>query len=310
MEKFVEMTFIFFIGSLSGWTLELFFRRFVSQKRWVNPGFLNGPYLPLYEFGLLGLYLVCRIDLSRFNLVSTWEVFIKMMFILVLMTLIEYFAGLIFIKGMKIKLWDYSSQWGNVQGIICPLFSLMWGVIGLIYYLFIDPRIVDGVIWLSKNLAFSFVIGVLCGIFLIDVCKSFNIASKIRKVAVKEHAIIAFEKFKVIVQEREKKLAKKVSFFVPFKSSESINDILTDYIKNGKTKFVDLITITEEEADKLSLVGFVCSCLGLNFVSLLICIGGSKSTKNKKLWISGIIISTIEIIVIVVLLFLYGFKLI
>ena len=93
MEKFVEMTFIFFIGSLSGWTLELFFRRFVSQKRWVNPGFLNGPYLPLYGFGLLGLYLVCRIDLSRFNLVSTWEVFIKMMIILVLMTLIEYIAS-------------------------------------------------------------------------------------------------------------------------------------------------------------------------------------------------------------------------
>ena len=310
MEKFVEMTFIFFIGSLSGWILELFFRRFVSQKRWVNPGFLIGPYLPLYGFGLLGLYLVCRIDLSKINLTPIWQVFVKMLIILILMTLIEYLAGLIFIKGMKIKLWDYSSRWGNIQGIICPLFSLMWGVIGFIYYLFIDPRIVDGVMWLSKNLAFSFVIGVLCGIFIIDVCKSLNLANKIRRVAVKEHVVVAFEKFKLIVQEREKKIAKKASFFLPFKSSESISDLLTDYIKNGKTKFVDLITITEEEADKLAIIGFITSCLGLNFISLLICIGGKKSTKHKKMWKCGIILSTLEIIVIVVLLFLYGFKVI
>ena len=302
----IKYLFIFSVFSIVGWIIESVFRS-INNKKIVNPGFMSGCVVPIYGFGALALNIMG----DFFDRIKCSNKIIIIFFISVfVLSLLELFSGIMAEKLFRIKLWDYSSQWGNIQGIICPLFSLMWGVIGLIYYLFIDPRIVDGVIWLSKNLAFSFVIGVLCGIFLIDVCKSFNIASKIRKVAVKEHAIIAFEKFKVIVQEREKKLAKKVSFFVPFKSSESINEILTDYIKNGKTKFVDLITITEEEADKLSIVGFVCSCLGLNFISLLICIGGSKSTKNKKLWLSGIIISTIEIIVIVVLLFLYGFKLI
>ena len=47
------LAFLFFVGSLTGWVLELFYRRFVSQKKWVNPGFLSGPYLPIYGFGLV-----------------------------------------------------------------------------------------------------------------------------------------------------------------------------------------------------------------------------------------------------------------
>ena len=54
------------------------------------------------------------------------------------MTFTEYIAGLIFIKGLKIKLWDYSNRRGNIQGIVCPLFSLLWGLIaaGFVYLLF------------------------------------------------------------------------------------------------------------------------------------------------------------------------------
>ena len=41
-------------------------------------------------------------------------------------TLIEYFAGLIFIKGMHVKLWDNSDEKFNIQGIICPKFTFFW----------------------------------------------------------------------------------------------------------------------------------------------------------------------------------------
>ncbi|MCR5514667.1 MAG: putative ABC transporter permease [Bacilli bacterium] len=47
---------LFVVGSLIGWVIELLFRRFVSQKKWVNPGFLTGPYLPIYGFDVLVLY--------------------------------------------------------------------------------------------------------------------------------------------------------------------------------------------------------------------------------------------------------------
>lgn len=52
MEFFLTLTFLFAVGALCGWVIELFFRR-LNSKKWINPGFLHGPYLPLYGFGLV-----------------------------------------------------------------------------------------------------------------------------------------------------------------------------------------------------------------------------------------------------------------
>ena len=79
-------------------------------------------------------------------------------------TLVEYVAGLIFIKGMHVRLWDYSKQWGNIQGIICPKFTLAWALLSAAYYFFVHPRIENALAWLSNNLAFSFIIGFFYGV--------------------------------------------------------------------------------------------------------------------------------------------------
>ena len=62
MNFFLILAYLFFIGSTAGWVIELFFRRFISranpQRKWINPGFCVGPYLPLYGFGLCIMYLL------------------------------------------------------------------------------------------------------------------------------------------------------------------------------------------------------------------------------------------------------------
>ena len=51
---YLESIFILFIiGAILGWILELFYRRFITMKKWINPGFLKGPYLPIYGIGVL-----------------------------------------------------------------------------------------------------------------------------------------------------------------------------------------------------------------------------------------------------------------
>lgn len=55
----------------------------------------------------------------------------------IVMTLLEYIAGLIFIKGMKVKLWDYTNEKFNLQGIICLRFSVYWAILGAVYYFLI-----------------------------------------------------------------------------------------------------------------------------------------------------------------------------
>ena len=49
--------FLFFLGSTVGWIIELFYRKII-HGRWNNPGFLHGPYLPIYGFGLCLLTLI------------------------------------------------------------------------------------------------------------------------------------------------------------------------------------------------------------------------------------------------------------
>jgi uncharacterized membrane protein len=128
----LTLAFLFFLGAVIGWVIELFFRRMFGDKKWVNPGFLKGPYLPIYGLGLDILFLLCRIDLTAIP--YPWlRVALLLVIMCVAMTGIEYVGGIIFIKGMKIKLWDYSRQWGNIQGIICPLFSFLWTAVGAFY---------------------------------------------------------------------------------------------------------------------------------------------------------------------------------
>ena len=71
INDFLVFAFLFFIGSCLGWCMELLFRRFVSksnkERKWINPGFCTGPYLPLYGVGLCVLFLVANLEKYRFT---------------------------------------------------------------------------------------------------------------------------------------------------------------------------------------------------------------------------------------------------
>ena len=64
---FVIAAFLFFTGSVLGWVIELFYRKFFErvqnpQRRWVNPGFLTGPWLPVYGIGALALFAMSFVE--------------------------------------------------------------------------------------------------------------------------------------------------------------------------------------------------------------------------------------------------------
>ena len=166
MKYLVIISTLFVIGSLLGWVIELFFRRFVSQKKWMNPGFLTGPYLPIYGFGVAVLYGVSNIPLGIESQVL--DITMRVIIIGFGMTLIEFIAGLIFIRGLKIKLWDYSDRKGNIMGIICPSFSLIWLVVGSLYYFLLNPVLVKGISWISENLIYTYFVGAVIGAILVD----------------------------------------------------------------------------------------------------------------------------------------------
>ena len=192
MSYLVIISTLFVIGSLGGWVIELFFRRFVSQKKWMNPGFLTGPYLPIYGFGVLVLYAVSNIPLGIDG--HIWDVIIRIIIIGVGMSLIEFIAGLIFIKGLGIKLWDYSNRKGNIMGIICPSFSIIWLIVGSLYYFSLNPVLVQGITWIAENLIYTYFIGAVIGAMIVDFAYSIHLATKLK--VFNEYRALRFEEFK------------------------------------------------------------------------------------------------------------------
>lgn len=226
MNLFLTLAFLFCIGSVLGWGLEVIFRRFFSAHHWVNPGFLVGPYLPLYGSSLCVLYLLAMLE----PLMPGDSPWLKKILLFVVMALaitaLEYVAGMIFIHGMKIKLWDYSDRWGNVKGIICPLFTFFWLVLSAVYYFLIHPHILSALHWLAENLAFSFCIGFFYGIFLIDV----GLMVKIRAFAAETNIVVRVEELREdIHQALQKKNVRR--FFFPMHGGVPVREMLDQYVK-------------------------------------------------------------------------------
>ena len=188
-EIFILLCFLFFFGAVVGCFIELFYRRFISKanpnRLWLNPGFLTGPYLPLYGCGVVVLYALSYLEklLVRFDTGGILHYVIMFFIMAAAMTLVEYIAGIIFVKGMHIKLWDYSNEKGNIQGIICPKFTFFWGVLSLLYYFFLYPPITRMIMWFLNHQLFSFVVGVFFGAFVIDFAISMHLGTILSKKA-------------------------------------------------------------------------------------------------------------------------------
>lgn len=231
--------FLFFMGSIIGWCIEVLFRRFFTAKKWINPGFLTGPYLPLYGFGTVGLFSISLIPINTGYAALDAVIIIAIMG--VAMTLIEYIAGLIFIKGMKLRLWDYSMRWGNIQGIICPLFSFFWLLVSAFFYFVIDEPVIEAIGWFVNHISFAFVVGVITGVFIIDLCHSFNLSAKVRKFAAERKTVVNFEKLKETVYDKFTELKEKhPGFFFPLRHFESLKESLCEltgrFCKNESAK--------------------------------------------------------------------------
>ncbi len=229
MSIFLTLAYLFFIGSTLGWVLELLFRNLTHKpEKLVNPGFCTGPWLPIYGFGLCVLFLLAMLD--RYPLTGNpfWNKVLLFLSMAVCMTLIEYLAGLFCLKFLKVRLWDYSDLWGNVQGIICPAFSLAWAVLGAVYYFLIHPYILDGLRWLSQNLAFSFFIGMFFGVFFVDVAHSANLVVKLKAFAEDNDVIVRYEQLKTHIRAAREKSHAKYHFFRPFRSERPLAEHLKE----------------------------------------------------------------------------------
>lgn len=201
----MEYLFIFMVGAMAGWVLEFFYRRYFGKARkWINPGFLSGPYLPLYGTGVTLLYMVSDTALPLWGKVVAFAL---------VTTGIEYVTGLFFLKYYNTRLWDYTTLPLNVQGLIAPLYSFFWTVLSLFYYYVIYPRLGVPIRFIYDHLEYSLFIGFFYGIFILDAAMSFNVLNRLQAIAKsmdETKLVIQYDQLKWDIAERFDDLQDKV----------------------------------------------------------------------------------------------------
>jgi len=103
----------------------------IGQRKLVNRGFLNGPVCPVYGFGALA----CILFLDQ----RTDNVFILFFAGMLLTCTVEYITALLLEKLFDAKWWDYSHHRFNIQGRVCLLGAVVFGILTVLLIKYIHP---------------------------------------------------------------------------------------------------------------------------------------------------------------------------
>lgn len=139
-EKFKIYFFSFMLYCFIGWIYEVILE-FSYGNGFVNRGFLHGPYLPVYGFGaLLIIFTITKFSKKKFHigkvLITPIIVFIL---IFLLTSVVEYIAGVILDVFFNKRLWDYSDEFLNINGLVCLSASTRFAFGGTIFLYILQP---------------------------------------------------------------------------------------------------------------------------------------------------------------------------
>lgn len=94
---------------------------------------------------------ICFVAIGLINEIIPWEMplNIQMLIGCIIITALEFACGCVVNIWLGWGVWDYSAEWGNLLGQICPKFSVLWYFVSLAaillddwlrYWLFLEDR--------------------------------------------------------------------------------------------------------------------------------------------------------------------------
>lgn len=136
---------LFIIYAFLGWTMEVVCK-LVEDKRFINRGFLIGPYCPIYGYGAL----LITILLKRY----TDDFIVLFVMAIVICGILEYLTSYFMEKIFKARWWDYSNNKFNINGRICLETIIPFGILGLLIMYILNPFFIGKIenipeIWLN-----------------------------------------------------------------------------------------------------------------------------------------------------------------
>ena len=170
-QNFYELVWIFIIYAFIGWCTEVSYAALDTGK-FVNRGFLNGPYCPIYGCGVV--IVVAILTPLQDNLL--------ILFIgsILLTTALEFVTGYILEKVFHNKWWDYSDKPFNVKGYICLKFSIYWGLACTFIMKIVHPAIYKTITWIPF-IPGVVILSIFMCVFIVDCCITVSTILKFNK---------------------------------------------------------------------------------------------------------------------------------
>ncbi len=134
--------FYFTVYSFLGWMCETIYCSIIDNQ-YVNRGFLKGPFCPIYGVGAL----IVIIFLTPF----ANNIIILFLIAMIFTSILEYITGVLLEAIFNLTWWDYSNYKFNIQGKVCLLNSILFGVLSVITIDFINPAMATFIKYIPLN---------------------------------------------------------------------------------------------------------------------------------------------------------------
>lgn len=169
-ENFLYYVLLFFTGSILGWCIEVCCK-LIQYHRFINRGFLVGPWCPIYGFGTVFISVL----LTRYS----EDPFAVFGLAILICGVLEYTTSYMMEKIFHARWWDYSTKKFNLNGRVCADTLLPFGLLGLLLVYAITPVMFSCFDLLSETM-----IQIICLslslLFLADITISTTTLVKIR----------------------------------------------------------------------------------------------------------------------------------
>lgn len=235
MEKFCLYFILFLIYSFMGWSIEVV-NSLIHEKKFVNRGFMLGPYCPIY--GYSAIIMVLYLEQYRDNFLTVF------LLAVVVCSVVEYLVSYVMEKLFNARWWDYSNRKFNINGRVCLTNAFLFGILGVILVYFVNP-LLYGLISKVNTKVLIIISVILLVLFVIDFITSMGVTYKLKNSMKKLRKDSTEEMNKKVKEVIESKILNRRIFkaFPSFK----INII---GIKDIKEKIEEKIDKYENKIDK------------------------------------------------------------
>ena len=170
----IQWLFFFYFYCFFGWVFESTFVS-VKSRKFVNRGFMRGPFLPIYGSGAI-MMLVVSMPFQDNILLTYFAGCIGA-------TALELVTGMTMEALFKVRYWDYSNQKFNYKGHICLSSTIAWGFLTILMTEFVHKG-VEKIVFAIPSLLLSILTIIITVCIVSDFTLSFKAALDLRDVLV------------------------------------------------------------------------------------------------------------------------------